>query len=237
MDPSALDADAPLLEITDLSVTLGGERIVTDVHAVLRAGERLVLTGRNGAGKSTLLRALVGLLPHDGRVRIAGRPQNRIEARAAFAFVPDEPELYDDLTLREHVRFTVMLYRRPEDEERILAWLDAFRLADRLDESPGTHSRGMRQKTALAIALGLRTPLLLLDEPFAALDLEAQEQLASGLIERADEGSAVLLTGHQPGLVASLRARELRLEDGTTREVAPQDATAEDRPGDRSGPA
>lgn len=206
--------DAVPLEVSELNVRLAGVNVLEDVSFTLRQGDLKLLVGPNGAGKSTLLRALVGLLPYRGDVAIFGRPNRSATARSSFVFSPDDPALYEDLTLREHVRFTAILYGRPEADERALEWLERFGLTAKLDEFPGTHSRGMRQKLALALALGLEQPLTILDEPFNGLDAGSQERLAAGLQERAREGGAVLLTGHQRELETLLEAKRLVLADG-----------------------
>jgi ABC-type multidrug transport system ATPase subunit len=197
-----------------VTVRLGGTPIVSNVTFTLESGDLALLSGLNGAGKSTLLRALVSLLPADGDIFINGFRPSAPEARHEFIYVPDEAALFEDLTLREHMRFTVMIYGQPEAEQRMESWLAAFRLESRLDEFPGTHSRGMRQKLALALALGVSTPLLVLDEPYNGLDADAQEILSAALQERCRAGGAVLLTGHQGELVTVLGARNLHLEDG-----------------------
>lgn len=205
--------DTPL-EVKDLSVRLAGVTVLEDVTFKLRAGEVALLVGPNGAGKSTLIRAAVGLLPARGDIAIFGRPNRSLSARSKFVFSPDDPALYEDLTLREHVRFTAVVYGRPETDARALEWLERFGLTPRLDEYPGMHSRGMRQKLALALALGLELPLTILDEPFNGLDLASQEILAAGLQQRGKAGGAVLLTGHQRELDKLLEARRLTLADG-----------------------
>jgi ABC-type multidrug transport system ATPase subunit len=205
---------APVLVAEGVGVRLGGVVILEGIDLELAPGDLTLLVGPNGAGKSTLLRALAGLLPASGDVRVAGRLPGSAAARATFAFAPDEPALYEDLTLAEHARFTAALYRRPEAEDRARALLDAFDLGAKLEEVPGSHSRGMRQKLGLALALGLAMPLTLLDEPFNGLDADAQATLAQALVARATEGGALLLTGHQQELPATLGARVLALRDG-----------------------
>jgi len=211
--PAAHEPPPPLVA-SGVRVRLGGVAIVEEAALALSPGDLVLLTGPNGAGKSTLLRALVGLLPASGEVRVQGQPPTSLAAKRAFAFAPDEPALYEDLTLAEHVRFQALLYGRPEAEERALAALDAFDLTPKLGEFPGTHSRGMRQKLSLALALGLALPLTLLDEPFNGLDLASQERLAAALAARTREGGAVLLTGHQRELGGLLGARVVTLRDG-----------------------
>lgn len=206
--------DAPPIQTEELRVSLGGVNIVEDVTFTLKRKELALLTGPNGAGKSTLLRALVGLLPSRGDIALFGRPNGGLSAREQFVFVPDEPALYEDLTLREHTRFNALVYQVKEADDRALEWLERFGLGEKLDEFPGTHSRGMRQKLSLALALGLERPLTLLDEPFNGLDVQSQELLADALRARASAGGAVLLTGHQVELVDRLRPRLLELDNG-----------------------
>ena len=211
--------DTPVLTLEDVSVRLSGAVILESVSFTLQAGDLAWLAGANGAGKSTLLRAVAGLLPHNGDILICGHRPRSLAAKGSFVYVPDVAALYEDLTLREHAVFTARVYAQPEAEARALGWLDAFSLTRFADESPSRHSRGMRQKLALSLALGLALPLLMLDEPFNALDVEAQGALQEALRMRAAAGGAVLLTAHQTTLSG---ARALRLEGGKL--IAPQTA-------------
>nr|MDQ3397451.1 ABC transporter ATP-binding protein [Deinococcota bacterium] len=203
------NTQAPVLELKAVKVTLGRVAIISGVSLTLGEGEFVWLSGPNGAGKSTLLRAVVGLLPYDGDIEICGHAPRSLRARAAFAYLPDEAVLYEDLSLAEHVTFTTLVYRQKEREGAVIDWLERFRLRDRLSESPSTHSRGMRQKLVLSLALGLDLPLLLLDEPYNGLDVEAQEELSRGLKERVARGGTVLLSAHQAEVTRGLGARLL----------------------------
>lgn len=198
----------------EVTVKLGGTPIISQADFNLEKGDLTLLTGPNGAGKSTLLRALVNLLPAGGEIYIDGLRPTSPEARARFVYVPDEAALYEDLTLAEHVRFMSLVYGQADAEERMRAWLRRFGLEPKEGEFPSTHSRGMRQKLSLSLALGLDTPLLILDEPYNGLDIASQELLNLALQERCQAGGAVLLTGHQGELLANLGARQLVLEDG-----------------------
>ncbi len=210
--PAESHADDPLpLRLADVTVRLGGVAIVEDFDLALAAGDLVLLTGPNGAGKSTLLRAVAGLLPYGGDIEVGGRYPNSPAAREHAVFVPDEPALYEDLTLAEHARFTAILYGDAQADDRCRDWMARFGLGEKLAEFPGTHSRGMRQKLSLSLALGLRPRLLLLDEPFNGLDVASQAVLAAGLAERCRDGGAVLLTGHQPELADQLEARVVAL--------------------------
>jgi len=205
--------DAPL-HADNVTVRLGGTPIISEANLRLEAGDLALLTGPNGAGKSTFLRALVNLLPSDGDIYLSGLRPGNPAARSRFTYVPDEAALYEDLTLEEHTYFTALIYGQAGAAERMRSWLELFGLQERLGEYPTTHSRGMRQKLALALALGLDTPLQVLDEPFNGLDAEAQQHLGEALKERCAAGGAVLLTGHQNELQANLDARVLHLSGG-----------------------
>ncbi len=215
--------NAPHLKLQDLEVTLARTRILEGVNLEMNA-ELVWLVGRNGAGKSTLMRAIAGLLPSKGEISIADHAPRSLEARARFCYVPDEPALYEDLTLKEHAHFISLAYRQPEAEGRIHGWLERFLLADRTDEFPSSHSRGMRQKLSLALALGLDVPLVMLDEPFNGLDVQAQDELSKGLRERVKAGSAVLVTAHQGDVARNLlergvKARVMQIEDGELHQI------------------
>lgn len=207
------ESEKPLVA-QEVTVKLGGVPIISQADFSLAAGDLALLTGPNGAGKSTLLRALVNLLPSGGDVFISGLRPSSPAARGKFVYVPDEAALYEDLTLAEHMRFVSLIYGQAGAEERMRHWLHRFGLEAKEGEFPSTHSRGMRQKLSLALALGLDTPLLVLDEPYNGLDLDSQALLNVALQERCAAGGAVLLTGHQGELLTSLGARQLQLADG-----------------------
>ena len=186
----------PPLYVRDLSVTLSGERIVDGVSLNLEAGELLWLRGENGSGKSTLIRAITGTLPHTGVISVFGHAPGTLEARGQMYLVADDGYLFENLTLREHAFFVTRFYARPQRESTVLEWLQRFRLETVLEQTPAFHSRGMRQKLSLALALGLALPLSVFDEPYNGLDLEAQVLLDDGLRELCRGGGAVLLTTH-----------------------------------------
>ena len=186
-----------LLSIEQLSVSLSARPILQDVHLQLQEGELLWLTGVNGAGKSTLLRAVAGLVPFSGSVSVQGHAPRSSQGKARFTFVPDDSVLYEDLTVREHATFTALAYGMADVERRVLSWLDRFQLTRFLDEFPVGHSRGMRQKLSLSLALGLELPLLMLDEPYNGLDGASQAVLTDALRVATQRGGAVLLSAHQ----------------------------------------
>jgi ABC-2 type transport system ATP-binding protein len=207
------------LEIRSLEVVLSQRQILDDISLTLKKGDLMWLRGRNGAGKSTLMRALVGLLSYRGEVLIKGEPPYTLRAKSKFIYVPDEALLYDDLSVKEHARFSSMSYFQSDAEAKILGLLEQFQLTPYLDEYPTAHSRGMRQKASLSLALGLDLPLYILDEPYNALDVQAQETLSEILAAKIKSGASILVTAHQEGITRSLleripHARQADLEEG-----------------------
>jgi heme ABC exporter ATP-binding subunit CcmA len=173
-----------LLEARGLRRSFGGLRVLRGVDLTVRPGEAVVVAGPNGAGKTTLLRVLAGLMrPEAGEVRVLGRPVRGDGAagRRALGLVSHQSLLYDDLTLAQNLTFAARLYRLPRPADTAREALAAAGLAARADESPRRLSRGMTQRAAIARALLHRPRVLLLDEPFTALDAAAAERLRGEL--------------------------------------------------------
>ncbi len=163
-----------------------------------RAGELVALVGHNGSGKSTFLRLAAGLLdPSAGEVRVAGVPAGSIGARAALSFVPDEPVLYDDLSVEEHVEYIGRLHGVDDWPERADELIERFDLGARSEDLPRRFSRGLRQKTALVLGFVRPFSVLLVDEPFVGLDPAGQRALTELLVETAREGACVVVATHQ----------------------------------------
>ena len=185
------------------------------VDIALGAGELVVLVGPNGAGKSTLIGLCAGLLePTGGDVTVGGEPAGSLEARAATSYLPDNPVLYDDLSVYEHLEYIARLHgvdnwQTPADE-----LLDRLDLGDRAHDLPSRFSRGMRQKVSVALALVRPFQLLLVDEPFVGLDAPAQTALVELLLAAVADGATALVSTHQLDL-ADEAGRCLGLRDGS----------------------
>lgn len=171
---------------------------LSDFSFTARAGELIALVGHNGSGKSTFLRLAAGLLePTDGQVRISGAPAGSLDARAELSFIPDEPVLYDDLSVREHVEYIGRLHGYDEWPDRADDLIDALGLTARADDLPSRFSRGLRQKTSLVLGLVRPFSVLAIDEPFVGLDPAGQNALTELLIETAAAGACVIVATHQ----------------------------------------
>jgi heme exporter protein A len=207
----------PLLAARGLRRSFGRLRVLHDIDLTLSPGEALAVAGPNGAGKSTLLRILAGLMrPTAGEVHVLGRPLtgNPAEARRAIGLLSHQSLLYDDLTVMENLTFVARLYGldRPADAAR--AALEAAGLGGRADESPRRLSRGLLQRAAIARALLHAPRILLLDEPFTALDAASADRLRETLEARRAEGLGLVIVTHHLAEVWELATRVAVLVEG-----------------------
>jgi heme ABC exporter ATP-binding subunit CcmA len=203
------------LRLRGVGKAFAGRHVLRDVNLDVRAGEAVAVQGSNGSGKSTLLRIAAALSPPDaGDVEVQGSPVGRddVAARRAIAYVGQEPALYDELTPAEHVRLWARLRGAAAtvDVDAVLA--DAG-LAPASHRACGQLSRGQRQRLALALALLGDPRVLVLDEPFTALDADGEAWLGNTLGRRRAAGCALLVAVHDPGQANRLLARTVRLRD------------------------
>ncbi len=150
-----------MIEVEQYTKLYGDMVAVNKLSFTVPAGDVIGLVGPNGAGKTTTLRALAGILqPTSGSIRIAGidLKTNPVEAKARLAFIPDEPALFDYLTVAEHLQFVARLYGVSDAAPRIPALLEELELTAKRDALPPELSRGMKQKLAIACGLCIDPP-------------------------------------------------------------------------------
>jgi len=190
---------------------------VDDLSFQVSAGEIVGLIGPNGAGKTTTLRALAGILkPSSGHVRIDGHDliAEPIEAKRRLAFMPDEPHLFEYLTVAEHLRLIARLYAVEDFERRSRALLGELELTGKEDSLPAELSRGMRQKVVIACGLIRSATTLLFDEPLTGLDPLGIRRMRETIVSRAREGAAILLSSHLLHLVEEVCTRVMIMDRG-----------------------
>jgi ABC-2 type transport system ATP-binding protein len=190
---------------------------VDDLSFQVSAGEIVGLIGPNGAGKTTTLRALAGILkPTSGHVRIDGHDliAEPIEAKRRLAFMPDEPHLFEYLTVAEHLRLIARLYAVEDFERRSRALLGELELTGKEDSLPAELSRGMRQKVVIACGLVRSATTLLFDEPLTGLDPLGIRRMRETIAARAREGAAILLSSHLLHLVEEVCTRVMIMDRG-----------------------
>jgi ABC-2 type transport system ATP-binding protein len=207
----------PMIEVAGLTKVYGPLTAVDDLSFAVTAGEVLGLVGPNGAGKTTTLRSIVGIVrPTRGRISIAGHDveHDPVAAKRVLAFMPDEPHLFDHLTVEEHLRFTGRLYGVTDVDDRIPALLQELELADRGASLPAELSRGMKQKLTIACGLLHDPTALLFDEPLTGLDPAGIRRMKQTIVTRAQRGAAVILSSHLLHLVEEICTRVLIIQRG-----------------------
>jgi ABC-2 type transport system ATP-binding protein len=206
-----------MIEVQGLTKLYGTLEAVRDLSFTVGRGEVLGLVGPNGAGKTTTLRSIVGIVrPTEGVIRIGGYDLERdpVAAKSRLAFMPDEPHLFDYLTVEEHLRFTARLYQVAEVERRIPTLLQELELSEKAAALPGELSRGMKQKLVIASGLLHDPAALLFDEPLTGLDPAGIRRMKQTIRERARQGAAVVLSSHLLHLVEEICTRVLIMQRG-----------------------
>jgi iron complex transport system ATP-binding protein len=212
------------IELADVSVSLGGRRVVEDVDVVVEEGEWVALIGPNGSGKTTLLRAIAGLVPYDGAIALHGTSAStlgRRELARLVALVPQEPVTPPWMTVAEYV----LLGRTPHlgplakesrsDLDAAARSLERLDLLEYRDRRLGTLSGGEKQRVVVARALAQEAPIVLLDEPTAALDIGHQQQALELLdLLREESRLALVAAMHDLTLAAQYADRMILLDAG-----------------------
>ncbi len=199
---------------TELSKTYGDRPALEPLTLAVPAGQRVAVVGHNGSGKTTLMKMLAGLLePSGGSARVFGHPAGSTEARRMLSWLSDSPTFYDDLSVNEHLEYAARLHGEEEWQRPAARLLDTLGLAHRADDLPTTFSRGLRQKSAIAIGMIRPFSVLLVDEPFVGLD-QSGKQALMGLLDRAGAAGATLLVATHELTFVDRVDRLVALRDG-----------------------
>jgi len=190
----------PILEARGLAKLFGAAAVFSGVDLKVDPGEAVLVSGRNGVGKSTLIKTLCGLSASDsGESLIFGRNcrQHRgIERRVGV--LTHQSMLYPNLTARENLEFYGELYSIPSPSTAASRWLERMDLAAASDKRVRSFSRGMEQRLAIARAMLPEPELILMDEPFAALDIDGVAIVADLIRDSIAHQRAILITAHAP---------------------------------------
>jgi len=192
-------SDAPAIDVQKLVKSFGHQMALRGVNLRVDEGEFLALFGPNGAGKTTLMRTVSSLTrPTSGTVRVRGQDlaKSATSLRQHIGLISHNPLLYGDLTPDENLRFFARMYELADAGHRIDAVLDQVGLAARRRDPVRTFSRGMVQRLAIARAILHDPAIMLLDEPYTGLDLQAADMLRSVLQDLAAANRTVILTTH-----------------------------------------
>ena len=226
-----------MIEVSNLTKRYGDFTAVDDLSFVVRPGEVMGLVGPNGAGKTTTLRCLTGIIPATlGTATLCGFDvaTDPVSAKRLTAFIPDEPRLFDYLTVAQHLNFVARLYGIGDYDARAQAILADLEMADKQQLLPSELSRGMKQKLAIACGLLHQPKIVIFDEPMTGLDPIGMRRMKGVMRKLAQEGAAIILSSHLLGLVEEVCTHLLilkngvKMADGSVAEVRARFADSDD---------
>jgi ABC-2 type transport system ATP-binding protein len=206
-----------MIEVTGLTKRYGAFTAVNNLSFSVRPGEVMGLVGPNGAGKTTTLRCAAGIIPPtEGTLHVAGidLAADPVAAKRQLAFLPDEPRLFDHLTVRQHLRFAAKIYSVTDAEARADALLAELEIADKADQLPAELSRGMKQKLVIACGLLHGPKVLFFDEPLTGLDPLGIRRMKDTIRRLAREGAAIILSSHLLSLLEEVCTHVLIMKQG-----------------------
>lgn len=205
------------VEVKDFHKSYRATVAVQGLSFEVASGQILGLVGPNGAGKTTTMRTLAGIIPPTkGSLFVDGHDvvHDAIAAKRKTAYVPDDPHLFDTLTVREHLEFVASAYELADYRPTIDLLLEQFELIEKQDATAGELSRGMRQKVAICCAYLHRPKVIIFDEPHNGLDPRGIRTMKASILEQAQAGSAVIVSSHLLHLVEDLCTHLLILNRG-----------------------
>lgn len=225
-----------MIEVEALTKRYGDFTAVKNLSFTVRPGEVLGLVGPNGAGKTSTLRCLAGIIPPSGgKVTVAGHllETDPVAAKRELAFFPDEPRLFEYLSVRQHLTFVARVYGVADYEPIAAQLLEELELSDKADVLPAELSRGMKQKLVIACGLLHSPKVMFFDEPLTGLDPLGIRRMKDSIMRRSREGAAIVLSSHLLHLLEEVCTHVLILKrgdkvaDGTLSEVAAQFSNGE----------
>ena len=204
-----MDKEKNMLKIEHLIKIYGDKKAVDDLSLHIKPGEIYGFIGHNGAGKTTTLKSIVGILQFDsGEIYIDGRSikESPIECKKNFAYIPDNPDLYDFMTGIKYLNFIADIFGVEESvrQERIRKYAEMFEITDDLTQPIASFSHGMKQKLAIIAAWIHNPKLIIMDEPFVGLDPKAAHLLKGMMRDVCDNGGAIFFSTHVLEVVEKL---------------------------------
>jgi ABC-2 type transport system ATP-binding protein len=190
-----------MIRIKNVSKYYGDKKALDDVSFEVKQGEIFAFIGHNGAGKTTLIKSICGILDFDeGEILIDGKSikNEPIECKREMAYIPDNPELYEDMKAISYINFVCDMYDVPVEarERNIRRYAEMFGMEKELNNTIGSFSHGMKQKVTLIAALAHEPKVLIMDEPFVGLDPKAifdMKEVMRGIVK---EGGTIFFSTH-----------------------------------------
>lgn len=209
--------NSPILSIQNFGKSYDGHVAVRDLSFSVYAGQILGVIGPNGAGKTTTMRAISGILPATaGKLSVCGLDveDHPVEVKRQLAYVPDDPQLFHQLTVADHLAFTASVYGLVNPDAVVEKLLHDFQLFEKRNTPAKDLSRGMRQKLAICCAWLYEPKALLFDEPLTGLDPVGIRTLKQSIQQSAEAGNAILISSHLLAMVEDICTHILMLNQG-----------------------
>ena len=224
-----------MIEIKNVTKRYGDNVALNDVSFDVNDGEIFAFIGHNGAGKTTLIKAIVGIHDFDsGDILINGKSikTNPLECKKEIAFVPDNPELYENLKAIDFINFICDMYDVDMEVRKtnIAKYAKMFEIEDKLNNTIDSFSHGMKQKVALISALVHDPKVIIMDEPFVGLDPKAVYDIKEIMNNMAKEGKIIFFSTHILDVAEKLCSRVAIIKKGNIVKVG----SMEEIKGDKS---
>ena len=210
-------SNQPILQLDSFRKAYDLDVAVNDLSFSVFPGQIVGLIGPNGSGKTTTLKSIASIIPSSGgSIQVEGLEvhDHQLAVKRKTAYVPDDPQLFNDLTVEQHFAFVASVYEVENWQDRMLELVGRFELDHKLKSPASDLSRGMRQKLAIGCAYLYRPKILLLDEPMTGLDPAGIRVLKDTIKEHAASGNAVLISSHLLAMVEDICTHVLILANG-----------------------
>ena len=208
-----------MIEIKNVTKTYGTKKALDDISFTVEDGEIFAFIGHNGAGKTTLIKAIVGIHDFDnGEILINGKSirDNALECKKEIAFVPDNPETYENMKAIDFINFICDMYEVDQStrEKNIKKYAQMFEIEDNLNDVISSFSHGMKQKIVLISALAHNPKILIMDEPFVGLDPKAVFDVKEIMNEMVKEGKIIFFSTHILDVAEKLCSKVAIIKNG-----------------------
>lgn len=208
-----------MLKVENLTKYYGDKKAIDSINIEVKPGEIFGFIGHNGAGKTTTIKSIVGILEfEEGNVYIDGVDIKKypIEVKKKIAYIPDNPDIYENLTGIEYLNFIADIFdiSVSDRKEKILKYARLFEIEDNLSDIISSYSHGMKQKLVLISAFIHNPKLLVLDEPFVGLDPKAAFELKKLMKDISKNGGSIFFSSHVLEVVEKLCDVVAIIKDG-----------------------
>ena len=208
-----------MIEIKNVTKKYGKKVALNNVSFTVEDGSIFAFIGHNGAGKTTLIKSIVGIHDFDeGEILINGKSikEDPISCKKDMAFVPDNPELYENMKAIDFINFICDMYEIDQDtrEKNITKYAKLFEIDDKLNDPIASFSHGMKQKIALISALAHDPKILIMDEPFVGLDPKAVFDVKEVMNEMVKEGKIIFFSTHILDVAEKLCSKVAIIKNG-----------------------